>query len=84
MLGLFAAKLGEELDVSVFWVKLTIIFPIKLRWNGVDLNRDLNRDTDLVETHAEMPTSDITARGITVKLTVCVCIPAVTAQRLQC
>ena len=43
VLGLFAAKLGEELDVSVLWVELarTIILSIKLRWrNRVDLNRD--------------------------------------------
>ena len=54
VLGLFAAKLGEELDVSVLWVELarTIILS---RWrNRVDLNRDhrLRRDT-------EIPTSDI-------------------------
>ena len=44
VLGLFAAKLGEELVVSVLWVELarTIILSIKLRWrNRVDLNRDL-------------------------------------------
>ncbi len=59
VLGLFAAKLGEELVVSVLWVELarTIILSIKLRWRNrvrVDLNRDhrLSRDT-------EMPTSDI-------------------------
>ena len=56
MLGLFAAKLGEELDVSVLWVELgLLILSIKLRWrNRVDLNRDhrFSRDT-------EMPTSDI-------------------------
>ena len=52
VLGLFAAKLGEELDVSVLWVELarTIILSIKLRWrNRVDLNRDhrLSRDTEM-------------------------------------
>ena len=44
VLSLFAAKLGEELVVSVLWVELarTIILSIKLRWrNRVDLNRDL-------------------------------------------
>ncbi len=54
MLGLFAEKLVEELDVSVLWVELlrTIILAIKLR-SRVDLNRDhrFSRDT-------EMPTSD--------------------------
>ncbi len=48
MLGLFAEKLVEELDVSVLWVELlrTIILAIKLR-SRVDLNRDhrFSRDT---------------------------------------
>ncbi len=55
VLGLFAEKLGEELDVSVLWVELgarTIILSMKLR-SKVNLNRNhrFSRDT-------EMPTSD--------------------------